>query len=299
MSSNPLIVEVRANEFANKDMNPHVPLGAEQLIADAADCAAAGAAVYHWHARHTDGSDHPDDTALNARIIDGIRARADLVLHATLGFIATQGDAASRVAAIRKLVETGHAPDIIPIDVGAIISDEWDATAHRFRSGDSAVLNHTGYLEELVEEVRDLDLPVEVVVWSPGAVRTALRLRERGLLTMPVYWQLGFTGAAIPGGAPATPRQLEAFVDELPAGEPWNLHVRTGDGLALAAHAVLRGGHIAIGLGDDPYVRLGSPTNADLVTRFTHFAETIGRPVATTAVTRELLGIDGAHQESQ
>lgn len=289
----PLILEVRANEFADFPTNRNVPFNPASLIADAEATAAAGASIYHWHARADDGAARPNDVDLQEATIRGIRARTDLLLHMTLGFTDTQGNARDRLRTVTELLERGQRPDMVPVDIGAVVADMWDPDRHQFTSDDKVLLNRTGYLTELIAEISRLQVPVQAVVWSPGAIRLALRLRDACILTVPVYWQFGFTADAMPGGTPATPRQLDAFLDELPAGEPWNVHVREGDGLALAAHAILRGGHVAIGLGDDPYDRLGNPTNADLVSRLHQLATTIGRPVATPSGAAHLLGLSG------
>lgn len=289
----PVIIEVRGNEFATKDLNPNVPYGAPAMINDALACLDAGAAFYHWHGRGEDGVDRPGDVDLHSAVIRGIRARSDMLLHPTLGFTSTQGDARSRVATVAELLRQGDRPDIVPVDFGAIISDMYDPASGSFSTDDAILLNRTGYLCELLEEISKFEIALLAVVWSPGGIRTALRLREMGIIRSPVYWQLGFTGEKMPGGLPATPRQLEAFLDELPAGEPWNVHVREGDGLAMAVEAMLRGGHIAIGLGDDPYNRLGQPTNPDIVKRLSDVARTVGREVATPETAKRVLGWAG------
>lgn len=284
----PLIIEVRGNEFAGHD-NPHVPWGSQAIIDDAVACAEAGATGYHWHARGTDGVDRPDDRTLHRHVIEQLRARTGLFLHQTLGFTSTQGDAASRVATVAALRQEGYPPDIVPVDFGAVITDRFDHGV--FTTHDDVLLNHSGYLHELLQALQTMGMPVMAVVWSPGAVRTALRMRDLGVLPPPTFWQLGFTGDRIPGGLPPTERQLNAFLDILPAGEPWTVHVRDGDGLAMAALAILHGGHVSIGLGDDPYTRLGHPTNADLVRRVADLAETIGRPPASADQARAIAGL--------
>ena len=46
-----LIIEVAMNEMTSKAQNPRVPYGPAEVAADAAECAAAGASVLHFHAR--------------------------------------------------------------------------------------------------------------------------------------------------------------------------------------------------------------------------------------------------------
>jgi uncharacterized protein (DUF849 family) len=53
--------------------------------------------------------------------------------------------------------------------------------------------------------------------------------------------------------------------------------------------AITLGGHVGIGLGDDPYIRFGKPHNGELVEKVAKMAHTLGREVATPAQTREIL----------
>jgi 3-keto-5-aminohexanoate cleavage enzyme len=285
----PLVIEVRGNEFASPADNPHVPVGAAAIIGDAVDCAAAGAAGYHWHARGTDGIDRPDDIELHRSVTRGLRDTG-LILHPTLGFTSTQGDAASRLRTVLALNAdpTTHI-DIVPADIGAFIIDGWDAKAARFTSDDKVLLNTTGYLIALLKALHRENVRVLAVVWSPGAVRSALRLREGGILPAPTFWQLGFTGSATPGGPPPTPGMGSAFLEQIPPGEHWTVHVRDGPCLEMAEWAIAHGGHVSIGLGDDPYTNLGLPTNADLVGVVADLADRHGRPVASPAEARDLL----------
>lgn len=284
----PVMIEVRANEFATQQHSPHVPYGASAMIADALASQAAGASGYHWHGRGTDGVDRPDDIALHSEVIRGLAA-SGMLLHPTLGFTSTQGDVEGRLRTVDALLAQGDRPDIVPVDVGAIVADRFDPEAGGMQYDDAVLLNRTGYLRDLLSAISDRGIAILLVVWSPGGVRTALRLREAGTIRVPVLWQLGFTGDLVPGGLPATEKQLDAFLDVIPADEPWNVHVRDGDGLPMAVAAMLRGGHVAIGLGDDPYERLGLPTNAQLVQRVADAAVTIGRPVATASEARAML----------
>jgi len=296
VSQTPLIIEVRGNEFADQHGNPHIPYGAEQIVQDALACAQNGSAMYHWHGRGHDGIDRPDDFQLHQQVVRGIRAASDMVLHPTLGFTSTQGDAAGRTATVLKLMQDPRTSvDIVPVDFGAVVTDLWDDQRKEFRTGDQLLVNRTAYLEALLTILQANSIRVMAVVWSPGAVRTALRCRERGLLDGPTFWQLGFTGEAQPGGIPATERQLDAFLEWIPADEPWTIHVREGDGLPMAVAAAMRGGHVSIGLGDDPYDRLGRPSNPDLVQRIADVAQTIGRDVASVADARTILNLPTPH----
>jgi uncharacterized protein (DUF849 family) len=292
LAHSPLIIELRSNETADRAGNRAIPYGPDEIISDALSAVEAGASMIHWHATDDEGVEHPGVTELYRKVISGIRAQSDVLLHPTLGFMGTQNNAQARVQHILELnADPGTKVDIVPVDFGSFGADVWNREDMRFLTDDNFVLNRVGYLKELLAVLKQNHVRVMSVVWSPGAVRTARVMQELELLPQPAYWQLGFTGDAVPGGPPPTLANLNAFLEVLPQGDPWTIHVRDGDGMAMAAWAITLGGHVSIGLGDDPYQRLGRPSNADLVRRMVQIAETVGRPVATTAQAREIIGV--------
>lgn len=65
--------------------------------------------------------------------------------------------------------------------------------------------------------------------------------------------------------------------------------------MPFGAHAVAMGGHVGICLGDHSYGAGVHDTNASLVARVAELGRLIGRPLATQAFTRRLLGLtDGS-----
>lgn len=289
----PLIIEVRCNEAAERGDNPALPYGPREVVEELRAAFEAGASILHWHAREDDGTERAGDVDLQRAVIEGVREHtADAILHPTLGFLSTQGDAQGRMQHILELQkDPASRVDVVPVDFGAYIADRWEPQDRRFATEDTVVVNPVSYLRELLGVVRENGLSVYPVVWSAGAVRTARRLQEAGVLERTTLWCLGFTGEDVPGGPPATPATLRTFLDELPPGAPWTVHCRSGDVLPLAAWAITQGGHVSIGLGDHPYSRFGTPRNSDLVARVADMARTLGRPVATPREARAILGL--------
>lgn len=287
----PLIIEVRVNESADRGDNPALPYGPREVIEEGLRAREAGASILHWHARDTDGSERANDVTLYREVIEGIREQTDdLLLHPTLGFIATQGDAQGRVRHILELNEDPKTRiDMVPVDFGSFGADLWDRQDERFLTDDQVVVNRVAYLKELLGVLKENDLYVYTVVWSAGAVRTARSLQKMGLLNQTTFWCLGFTGEEVPGGPPPTSANLSTFLEAIPSGDPWTVHCRNGDAMALAAWAITLGGHVSIGLGDYPYSRFGTPRNSDLVKMVADMSRTLGRPVATPTEARKIL----------
>ena len=77
---------------------------------------------------------------------------------------------------------------------------------------------------------------------------------------------------------------------------PWAVTVMGGDvtETGLTRLAIEKGGHVRVGLED--FAGQRQPSNAELVAEVVAIAREIGRPIATTAQTAELLALpDLAH----
>jgi 3-keto-5-aminohexanoate cleavage enzyme len=121
-------------------------------------------------------------------------------------------------------------------------------------------------------------------------IQNAWALVERGWLQAPLFFSfvLGQTGAQ-----PATPRQLLFLAESLPAGSLWGAAGHGGHDLSMSALAISLGGHARAGFEDNPYYRPGERAtgNAQLIGRLARLAQELGRPVATPAEARQMLGL--------
>ncbi|GJF01280.1 3-keto-5-aminohexanoate cleavage protein [Pseudonocardia sp. D17] len=289
MTDSPLFIEVRCNESTMRGANPHLPYSTEEIVREAVRAHDAGAAIIHWHGRDPD-TGGPDNSVETYRAAsEGIRGATDLITKPTLGYISQTG-VEDRVKHLRALADDPWLRfDAAAVDFGSLNIDTWDG--QRFTPGDGVYVNSRNDIEAVLRILDDIDTYLTTVVWDIGQIRTAKCFREMGLAQAPTFWELVFTGDSRPSGAGTNLLALQAMVAELPPGEPWQLMCYGGDVLPLAAAAIVLGGHVAIGLGDHDYARFGTPHNGELVAKVVALAETIGRPVATPAQARELLGM--------
>ena len=102
MAPRKVIIEVRANERADRKINRHVPWTPTELVADGKACVEAGAAIYHFHARSADGG-CIDDYASYRDTIAGFRAVSDGLIHPSLGDLALAVEAHDRFAVVLRL----------------------------------------------------------------------------------------------------------------------------------------------------------------------------------------------------
>lgn len=287
-----LIIEVRVNEYAPRDENPNVPWSADEIARDAEATCVAGASMLHFHARKPDGSPaHDYDTY--ADIIRGIRNASDLMVHPTLGQITIDG-ANARIAHICRLAEDPKLrPDFASIDLGSTNIDVYDPVAKRYLTTNKSYVNTTETLIFFAETFKKLGVKPAIACWATPFVRTLEPFFDMGLLPDPTWAILVHTGGNIYGGHPPTPAGLRSFLDVLPANRPieWSVSSKPGNLFPTAAQAIQLGGHVSIGIGDNPYKELGAPTNADLVRRIVEMAKSYGREVATPEEARQMLGI--------
>jgi 3-keto-5-aminohexanoate cleavage enzyme len=138
--------------------------------------------------------------------------------------------------------------------------------------------------------MRDQGVKPEIECFEAGMVVAGARLVERGLVDAPPLFQLVL---GVPGGAPARVDTLCHLVALLPPGADWTAAAIGAPHFALMAAALAAGGHIRTGMEDVAYFARGRflQSNAQLVERAVQLCLAIGRPVATPAQAREILGL--------
>jgi uncharacterized protein (DUF849 family) len=286
-----VIIEARVNEYSMRDRNPNVPWTPDELIHDAIDCEAAGAASFHFHARNPDGS--PDLSYETYReVIAGVQQETDLLIQPTLGVFMQDADPKVRLENILRLAAEGHRPEFAPLDMGSTNVDLFgdDGT---FATEETVYTNSTATLRYFADACQDQGVKPYLHIWNIPQLRVAGAFYRLGILRGPVWMGLSHSGDCAPIYHPATIAGLEAYINVLPADVPieWSANAYEANLLDLAPRAIEAGGHIAIGIGDYAYPELGSPTNADVVDRVVSIAEGLGRHVASPREARTMLGI--------
>lgn len=293
-AATPLIIEVRLNEWIMRRDSPHAPYSPGEIARDALACADAGAAIAHYHARHPETGAPSTDLAVYAETIRRIKAeRPDVITMPTLGMGIT-GAAATRVAHVAAMArDDATRPDLGPIDLACASVDAYDPAARRFTRTDVVYVNRTSDWLVCAETMRSAGVRPASICWHVGSIRATRALIEMGVLPTPLWCELVMTEGGILDAHPGTRAGLDAYLAFVPedAGWQWAVLVNGGDLLPVAREAIARGGHVAIGVGDYAYPELGFPTNAELVARVVRIAEDVGRPVATPAQARALLGL--------
>ncbi len=124
-----------------------------------------------------------------------------------------------------------------------------------------------------------------------GHLDTILTMAKKGLVPgspMQFNFVLG-----VPGCTPANVQNLCWLVNAIPSGSTWTA---TGIGryaFTLAAPAIVMGGNVRVGFEDNLYIERGvlAKSNGELVEKVVRLAKELGRPIATSAEAREILGL--------
>ncbi|MGH7822625.1 MAG: 3-keto-5-aminohexanoate cleavage protein [Candidatus Binatia bacterium] len=122
-------------------------------------------------------------------------------------------------------------------------------------------------------------------VFEPGGVRNVIALWRAGRYRRPVLLKF-FLSEVFAFGFPPEERYLGVYADMLPADLPceW-LVLPYGASFATAMRlwtwAIRHGGHVRVGLGDNPVGDGYLPTNVERVKQIAALARSLGREVAT------------------
>ena len=295
----PLIIEVRVNEYATRHRNKNVPWLPREIASDAAECLSAGASIVHFHGRNADGS--PDNRFETCRdTILAARETSSILIHPSLGYLTVGSSAAERFANTQRLAEN-HAtrPDVAPLDMGSVNADLCNTGMPGFRSPGTVYVNDTEMLIELSQRMRVMQIKPALVAWNVSFLRLIEAFINMKLLDAPLFVSLVLTDRILIAGHPGTLQGLEAYLGFLPKDVPiaWAVTYiggRLDD--SLLDRIIMTGGHLQVGLGDYPYADCGCPTNADVIDGVAKRARALGRALASPKDTQRILGLPSAGQ---
>lgn len=271
--SQPVIISAAlTGSWPTKNDNPAVPISEEEIAESAVAAHQAGAAIVHLHVRNEDGK-VTCDPARYAKARDLIRAAgSDVIINMSTG------GGAGQTTDEQRMEPVSLKPEIASFDCGSC------------NFGKTVFINSPSFLDELARRMTEHNVLPEIECFEPGHVANAIRLIDEGKLKPPFWFQIVLN---VRGGSPGTIKQLLNMVEMLPSGSLWSVCAIGRAQLPINVAAMAMGGHVRTGLEDNIYYHKGqlAESNAQLVARLTRIAGEIGRPVATAAQARGILGL--------
>jgi len=253
-----------------RENNPNIPYTTREIADSAVEAHAAGAGIAHLHVREDDGtpSGRPE---LFVEVIDRIRAAAPDLLT----MVSTGGS--NEMTIEERTTGLEARPDISGVESGSM------------NFGDETFITPPPAGRGIVARATEAGIALEVEVFDVGHVVSAIRWLDEGIIEPPLRVNLVL---GVPGGIDATPEALDAMLRPLPPEAFWTVTCIGRHHQRMLGLALLRGAPgIRTGLEDVSYLSKGvlAPSNAALVEMAVGLTRTLGREVATSEQTRELL----------
>lgn len=255
---------------ATRQDNPNLPLSPEEIAAEAGRCEAEGASIIHLHVRDAAGNPTQDKTVFR-QTIGLIEERCSLIVQTSTG-------GASWMTAEERLQPVELRPEMATLTTGTV------------NFGEEIFANPLPIVEQFAHAFAANGVKPEIEVFETGMINNALSLVKKGIFGLPLHFDFVM---GVPGGIPGEPQHLFHLVSCLPPGCTWSVAGIGRSELPLAVMAILLGGHVRIGFEDNVFYSKGvlAESNAQLVGRIARLAGELGRPVATPAEARAILGL--------
>lgn len=272
-------IEAALNGPWGRERQPAMPITVDQIVADGIACARAGAAVIHLHAYDEQTGRQFDDGPLYARIIEGIRAQADVIVYPTVPLAGSgyADGAGRRYGHVEDLVRRGLMEWMVvdPGSVAFVRFDEMAGTAPGFIYENPLTDIRAG-----MTLAKQHGLHPSFAIYEPGFTRLGAGMAATMQTPTPIY-RLMFSDE-FAWGYPAKPAFLDAhlaLLAEAAPACPWMVAGLGVDIRPLVAAATERGGHIRVGLEDAPWGTTVS--NASWVEQAVHLVRQAGGEPAT------------------
>lgn len=267
-----IITVAPTGSVPTKQMNPQVPITPAEIIETAVACEALGASIFHVHARDPVDQSASTDYAIFQEIHQGVMEKTRLIIQ-----ISTGGRAGSTYRQRNERLELK--PEMASLTTGSV------------NFPNSVYANSPDLIEALAADMLRLGIKPEMEIFDVSMINNALLLVKKELARPPLHFDfvLGLKGAL-----PATIEHLTHLKNTIPPDATWTVAGIGAAQLPMAAHAILMGGHVRVGLEDNIFYRKGElASNERLVRRVVELARILGREVATADEAREMLKLTG------
>ena len=259
-----------------KANNPAVPISIAEQVESSHEAFEAGASIIHCHVRADDGTptSDPDRFAL---LKEGLERHCPgIIVQFSTGGRSGAGQTRGGMLPLR--------PDMASLSVG---SNNFPTRVYE---------NPPDLVDWLASEMVKYQITPEVEAFDLSHILQAIKMHGEGRLYGKLYVQFVM---GVKNAMPADREIFDLYVEVMRKRAPEAEWCAAGIGPAQAVvneWAIAAGGHTRAGLEDN--VRLDrdrlAPSNAALIARAADLCAKYGRPVATPAEARRILGLKAA-----
>jgi uncharacterized protein (DUF849 family) len=256
--------------------NPAVPISIDEQVESTQASFEAGATIAHCHVRDDAGRPTSDPDRF-ARLLEGLRRHCPgLIVQFSTGGRSGAGRERGGMLPLR--------PDMASLTVG---SNNFPTRVYE---------NPPDLVDWLAAEMRAHGIKPEIEAFDLSHIVQAAAMQRDGRLQGPLYVQFVM---GVKNAMPADEPIFDFYIETLKRLAPDAQWCGAGIGPAqflINEWCIRKGGHTRTGLEDN--VRLDrttlAPSNAALVRRAADLCARYGRPVATPAEARAILGLPAA-----
>ncbi len=248
-------IEAALNGPWGRERQPGIPVTVEEIVADGLAAADAGAAIVHVHAYDPSTGRQKDEWETYARIIEGIRAKVDVIVYPTIplaGSDYASANAQQRFAHTAELARRGLLEWTV-CDPGSCNFARFDEVADA--AAGFVYQNPMADIREGLRISSEFGIHPGYAIYEPGFTRLGAALADATPgLPQPIYRFMFSDEFA--WGFPTQERYLDAhlaLLDECAPDAHWMVAGLGVDIRPLVAPAVARGGHVRVGLEDAPW----------------------------------------------
>lgn len=254
---------------------PDTPAEVAEAVYQAYQAGACIAQIRAPSTHHPQTGRPMTDLKVWTEMLERIRDRCDILVHF--------GVAAMQIEDRIELLDTLR-PDLAAFLLGHHDLATRGRSLNSLRTRDDCV--------RLAQAHVQLGITPEFEVFHSGHIWNLQYVLEGVDIPRPLYLTLFFGWE----GGEWSPPSMEEFLHRrqlVPDDAVYSLTFAGDEQLPVQMLAIARGGHVRVGLGDYPYYSRGeyAATTAQMVERVARLASEVGRPLATPAQARELLGI--------
>ena len=258
-----------------KKDSPEVPISPKEIALDVKRCYELGLSIVHLHARDEEENAtwHPEKFT---EIINEVKHYTPDIITVVTTSGRNWSSLEKRSAALKI---KSPKPDMASLTLGSMnFPKQASVNPPEIITGLANIMNEEGIVPEL--EIFDI-----------GMINYANYLIKRNILKPPYYFNL-LLGSL--GTASLSASNVGLMIDSLPPDATWALAGIGRFQLAANTMAIALGGHIRVGLEDNPYYDWNKKTNASnprLVERILKIAKTFGREPASPSEAKSIIGL--------
>lgn len=284
MAEKVVITAALSGGVPKKENNPNVPYTPKEFVDEAIRCRDAGAAVVHIHPRNPETGASTFEIKYIAPIIEGIRAKTDLLINLTTGGRTFSTEERGRT--VRHFD-----PDMASLNPGTMNFCFYDYKKEEF-SVDGTYLNPFSQTMEYAKIMQEKKIKPELECFDVGHITNTQWLFRKGFVDKPAHYSFVL---GVLGGIDFNLENLLCMRRNIPAGSTWQ-PIGVGAACFPAAMAsALEGGHIRVGLEDNIYIDIARREKAkgswDQVEKAVKIAQLVNREPATPAEARMILNL--------